>query len=57
MAGERLERMTARRSARQQQIVELRQSGATHAEIATALGVNPKTVQRTLQRLERKVAR
>jgi len=57
MADERLERMTARRSARQQKIVELRQSGATHAEIATALGVNPKTVQRTLQRLERKVAR
>jgi len=57
MADERLERMTALRSDRQQKIVELRQAGATHAEIAAALGVNPKTVQRSLQRLERKVLR
>jgi RNA polymerase sigma factor (sigma-70 family) len=55
MADERLERMTARRSARQRKIVELRKAGATHAEIAAVLGVNPKTVQRALQRLERKV--
>jgi DNA-directed RNA polymerase specialized sigma24 family protein len=55
MADERLERVMARRSARQRKIVELRKGGATHAEIAAVLGVNPKTVQRALQRLERKV--
>jgi RNA polymerase sigma factor (sigma-70 family) len=55
MADERLERMKARHSDQQRRILELRQSGATHAQIAAALGVNPKTVQRALQRLERKV--
>src|SRR5262249_59675019 len=41
MADERFERMTARRTARQQKIAELKRAGATHAEIAAALGVNP----------------
>jgi len=54
MADERLERLKARRSDRHRQILELRRTGATHAQIAAALGVNPKTVQRALQRLDRK---
>ena len=36
-------------------VVELRQIGASHAEIADALGLSAKTVQRVLQRLRDKL--
>ncbi len=55
MADERLQQMTTRQADRFREIVELRRAGATHFEIAAAMGVNPKTVQRVLARLERKV--
>jgi RNA polymerase sigma factor (sigma-70 family) len=53
MADERAGQITTEHSARYRRIVELRRAGATHVEIAEALGVNPKTVQRVLQRLQR----
>jgi RNA polymerase sigma factor (sigma-70 family) len=55
MADERLQQMTSRQAERHRQIVELRRAGASHFEIAAAMGVTPKTVQRVLARLERKV--
>jgi RNA polymerase sigma factor (sigma-70 family) len=55
MADECLQHMTIGRSARFRQVVELKRSGATHLEIAEVLGVDPKTVQRVLQRLHREV--
>jgi len=53
MADERARQMATNQSARYRRIVELRQAGATHEEIAQALGVKPKTVQRVLQRHQR----
>jgi RNA polymerase sigma factor (sigma-70 family) len=55
MADECLQQMIVGRSARLRQVVELKKSGATHLEIAEVLGVDPKTVQRVLQRLHREV--
>jgi RNA polymerase sigma factor (sigma-70 family) len=56
MAGERLQRMLADQPSQFRKIVNLRVAGATHEEIAEALGVSAKTVQRVLKRLERREA-
>lgn len=53
MADERARQMATGQTARYGRLLELKRAGATHLEIAEALGVNPKTVQRILQRLER----
>ena len=52
-ADERLHQLTTAQSIRSRQVVELRRCGATYREIAAALGVEQRTVQRVLQRLER----
>ncbi len=55
IADERLRQLTTDQSVRSRQVVELRRCGATHQEIARVLGVEPRTVQRVLERLEREV--
>jgi RNA polymerase sigma factor (sigma-70 family) len=55
-ADERLHQLTTAQSIRSRQVVELRRHGATYREIAAVLGVEQRTVQRVLERLEREVA-
>jgi RNA polymerase sigma factor (sigma-70 family) len=55
IADEQFRRLTAERSVRSRLVVELKRNGASHVEIAAILGVTPRTVQRVLERLQRKV--
>ena len=53
MADETYQQITTGQPDRDRQIAELKRSGASHFEIAGALGIEPKTVQRVLRRLLR----
>jgi RNA polymerase sigma factor (sigma-70 family) len=53
MADETFQQMTTGQPDRHRQIAELKRSGASHLEIAAALGIEPKTVQRVLRRMLR----
>jgi RNA polymerase sigma-70 factor (ECF subfamily) len=53
IAREHLGKLLGGQSDESRRIIEMRLEGATYGEIASELGVNPKTVQRTLRILER----
>jgi RNA polymerase sigma-70 factor (ECF subfamily) len=56
VAAESLERLLAGRSRVEVQVVELRQSGLTHREIAARLGVHERSVRRIIEGLQRRAA-
>jgi len=55
IANERLDRLTRDPRTQVRLLVLMKLDGATHEEIADVLGVNEKTVQRLLRRIEREV--
>ncbi|MEZ6132866.1 MAG: sigma-70 family RNA polymerase sigma factor [Planctomycetaceae bacterium] len=53
MANEQWDRLAGSDESRHTQLLKLRRSGATHAEIAQAMGVSERHVRRILSRLSR----
>lgn len=51
MADELWERLLQGEPMRNRRIIELRRAGHTHKEIARELGLNEKTVRRTIRRI------